>query len=85
MKPPRKPDRTALQERLHPLRRRIRSNVPRGLRLLLGVLLVIGGLLGFLPILGFWMVPLGVMVAAMDVRLIRRWRRRRARNDRDPD
>lgn len=85
MKRPPTFDLAALQQRLQPMRRRIRSNVPRGLRLLLGILLIIGGLLGFLPILGFWMVPLGIMVAAMDVRLIRRWWRRRARNDRDPD
>lgn len=57
------------------LRRRVRQavdwigrNVPPGFRFVLGLLLVAGGVLGFLPILGFWMIPLGFAVAAMDVR-----------------
>jgi len=41
-------------------------------RLPLGVLLVIGGLLGFLPILGLWMLPLGLLVLALDVPPLRR-------------
>lgn len=42
----------------------------------IGVLLVIGGLLGFLPILGFWMVPLGLALLAVDYPVVRRvWRR----------
>lgn len=56
---------------------KVRARVPRGFRVLLGGLLILGGILGFLPILGFWMIPLGVAVAAMDVKLFRRWRRRR--------
>ena len=55
-------------------------SVPLGLRLPLGVLLIVGGVLGFLPILGFWMIPLGFAVAALDVRPLRaRWRDWRAR------
>jgi hypothetical protein len=46
------------------------------LRLVLGVLLVIGGVLGFLPVLGFWMVPLGLVVLSIDFPAIRRFRRR---------
>lgn len=61
-------------------------------RIPLGLLLIVGGFLGFLPILGFWMVPLGLMLLALDVALLRRptaqlilsgervwnrWRRRR--------
>ncbi|WP_420558554.1 hypothetical protein [Roseovarius sp.] len=34
---------------------------------MLGVLLIIGGIFGFLPVLGFWMIPLGVAVASLDV------------------
>ena len=41
-------------------------------RVPLGVVLVLGGLLGFLPVLGFWMVPLGLVLLAMDVALLRR-------------
>ena len=35
-----------------------------------------GGLLGFLPILGFWMVPLGLYVLSRDSARVRRARRR---------
>ena len=52
----------------------IRRRVPYGLRSLLGVLLVIGGLLAFLPVLGLWMLPLGVLVIGLDVA---EWRERR--------
>lgn len=62
----------------------IRTNVRPGLRSLLGILLIFGGLLGFLPVLGFWMIPLGVAVILLDVRVFRRWRRRRL-NGRRPD
>lgn len=55
----------------------IRARVPPGLRLVLGVVLMIGGVLGFLPILGFWMIPLGIAVAALD--LVPLWRRLRGR------
>lgn len=30
-------------------------------------LLIVGGFLGFLPILGFWMVPLGLLLLAVDL------------------
>ena len=63
-------------------------------RMALGVGLLLGGTLGFLPILGFWMIPLGLMVLGQDVPLFRRlhrklvlrygrWRERRAAR-RDP-
>ncbi|QFT96645.1 hypothetical protein FIU85_04975 [Roseovarius sp. THAF8] len=52
---------------------RIRSRVPPGLRLVLGILLIIGGIFGFLPVLGFWMIPLGIAVASLDVVPV--WRR----------
>jgi hypothetical protein len=42
----------------------------------LGVGLVLGGMLGFLPILGVWMVPLGFLVLAADSPYIRRINRR---------
>src|SRR5690349_3240607 len=45
-------------------------------RILLGCLLVLGGFLGFLPVLGFWMVPLGLIVLAVDIPMARRFRRR---------
>src|SRR5262245_27474363 len=45
-------------------------------RLALGLVLIAGGLLGFLPILGFWMIPLGLLVLSFDLPQVRRWRRR---------
>lgn len=56
---------------------RIRKNVPPGLRLVLGLLLIAGGVLGFLPVLGFWMIPLGIAVALLDIRPVWRALRRR--------
>lgn len=47
---------------------RIRRRVPPGLRVVLGLLMIVGGAFGFLPVLGFWMIPLGVGVAALDVK-----------------
>ncbi|PZM11163.1 hypothetical protein [Rhizobium tubonense] len=41
-----------------------------------GIVLLFGGFLGFLPILGFWMFPLGLLVLSQDVPIVRRWRRR---------
>ena len=43
----------------------------RLLRLPLGVLLILGGFVGFLPVLGFWMVPLGLLLLALDIPLLR--------------
>jgi purine-cytosine permease-like protein len=49
----------------------------RALRITLGVALVIGGgVFGFLPVLGHWMVPLGLVVLASDNAAIRRFNRR---------
>ncbi len=51
----------------------IRLKVPPGLRLVLGVLLMIGGVFAVLPVLGLWMIPLGFAVAALDVVPVWRW------------
>jgi hypothetical protein len=48
----------------------------RWMRVILGILLVIGGLLGFLPILGFWMIPVGLLILSIDIPFVRRGRRR---------
>ena len=41
------------------------------LRVPLAVLLVAGGLLGFLPVLGVWMIPLGLLILAIDLPILR--------------
>ena len=44
------------------------------LRWVLGTTLIIGGILGFLPVLGFWMIPLGLVVIFFDVPWVKaRW------------
>ena len=45
------------------------------IRIGIGLLLVAGGLIGFLPVLGFWMIPLGLLVLSIDLPIVRRWRR----------
>lgn len=55
----------------------VKKRIPPGLRLVVGLLLIAAGLFGFLPVLGFWMVPLGIAVAALDVIPVWRWLRRK--------
>jgi len=50
----------------------------RAFRIALGIALMLGGLAGFLPILGFWRVPLGLLVLSVDMPFVRRARRRLA-------
>lgn len=57
------------------LRRGVRwgqETVPPGVRSVLGALLIVGGVFGFLPILGFWMIPLGGALIALDIPPLRR-------------
>ena len=56
---------------------KIRQRVPPGLRLVLGLLLVVGGFFAVLPVLGLWMIPLGIAVAALDIVPLWRWIRKR--------
>ena len=61
-------------------------------RVPVALLLMVGGVFSFLPVLGLWMLPLGLLLLALDIpllrpgvartsiwtrRRIRRWRRRR--------
>ena len=48
------------------------SLMPAGSGYRPGFLFIVGGMLGFLPILGFWMVPLGVLLLALDIPPLRR-------------
>ena len=41
------------------------------LRIPLAIGLMIGGLLGFLPVLGLWMLPLGLALVAIDLQFLR--------------
>jgi len=54
-------------------------SAPRAFRIVLGLALIVSGIFGFLPILGFWMIPLGLLVMSFDVPWVRDlWRRARA-------
>ena len=46
------------------------------LRIPIGCVLILGGCLGFLPVLGFWMIPAGLVVLSVDLAVARRLRRR---------
>ncbi|MCO5163669.1 MAG: hypothetical protein M9939_21290 [Mesorhizobium sp.] len=48
----------------------------RPLRVGLGLGLVLMGSVGFLPVVGFWMIPLGLFVLAHDSPAVRRFNRR---------
>lgn len=48
----------------------------RWVRLPAGGLLVLGGVFSILPILGIWMLPLGLVLLAEDIPLLQRWRER---------
>jgi hypothetical protein len=48
----------------------------RAARIAIGVALVVFGIFGFLPILGFWMIPLGLLVLSYEFTWARRLRRR---------
>lgn len=45
-------------------------------RIAIGLGLIFLGMLGFLPVLGFWMIPLGLFVLSYDFAFVRRYRRK---------
>lgn len=47
-------------------------------RAALGIGLIVLGIFGFLPVLGFWMIPLGLLVLSIDFPVVRRARRKLA-------
>ena len=70
---------------IHVLRRATdwsQTHLPWGLRSVLGAILVVLGFFGFLPVIGFWMIPVGLGLIALDIppwrRRLRRWLRERS-------
>lgn len=53
------------------LMRWLRDPSARWLRLSAAILLILCGIVGFLPIFGFWMIPLGLALVAYDVQFLR--------------
>ncbi|PJN95772.1 hypothetical protein CNY89_06545 [Amaricoccus sp. HAR-UPW-R2A-40] len=43
----------------------------RLIRVPVAILLIIGGIFSFLPVLGAWMIPVGLMLLALDVPMLR--------------
>ncbi len=71
--------------------RRFRIPSSRPARLCAGGSLVVLGMFGFLPVLGFWMIPLGLLILSYDLASVRRrrrklavWWNRRKQNDTAP-
>ncbi len=54
-----------------PVSERLLRDGMRIVRLPTAFLLLLGGVFSFLPVLGVWMLPLGLMLLAVDVPLIR--------------
>lgn len=50
----------------------LRKPEARWIRIPLGILLVLGGIFSFLPVLGIWMLPLGLLLLALDVAFLQR-------------
>lgn len=65
-----------LQERLpEPVSqclRWLRKPSARWVRIPLGIVLIVAGIFSLLPILGLWMLPLGLLLLAQDVPFLRR-------------
>src|SRR5215217_6694477 len=51
--------------------RRLRHPGARWIRIPVGLLLILGGVFSILPVLGLWMLPLGLLLIAYDVPFLR--------------
>lgn len=60
-----------LPERAGRALRWLRHPASRWVRVPAGVLLMLGGIFSFLPLLGAWMLPLGLLLVAYDVPFLR--------------
>ncbi len=56
--------------------RTVRLPKSRFLRVAMGFAFIAMGLVGFLPVVGFWMIPVGLVILSVDSPLARRLRRR---------
>jgi hypothetical protein len=64
----------AIERLIPPLRgpmSRLRRNSWFPIRFPIALLLILGGLLSFLPVLGIWMLPLGLLLLAVDLPILR--------------
>ena len=49
----------------------LRRPASKLIRIPIGILLLLGGIFSFLPILGIWMLPLGLLLLALDIAILR--------------
>lgn len=58
--------------------KRLKKKIPKTRlgRLIVGTTLCICGVFGFLPVIGYWMFPLGLFVLSVDFPSVRRFRRK---------
>jgi hypothetical protein len=61
-----------IPEKLARALRWLRHPKSRLVRIPVGLLFVVGGVFSFLPALGLWMLPIGLLLLAYDVPLLRR-------------
>ena len=61
-----------MNKRLKPIYNYVK-NMSSPSRTIIGFLLLLGGFFWFLPILGLWMIPLGLLVLSLDFPWARRW------------
>ncbi|MBN8990205.1 MAG: hypothetical protein J0H42_18320 [Rhizobiales bacterium] len=50
----------------------LRKPSSRYVRIPIAILLIIGGIFSFLPVLGLWMLPLGLLLFAQDVPILQK-------------
>lgn len=50
----------------------LRKPSSRLVRIPLAILLIVGGIFSFLPVLGLWMLPLGLLLVAQDVPMLQK-------------
>lgn len=50
----------------------LRNTEARWIRLPIGLALLVGGMFGFLPVLGIELIPLGLLVIAVDIPVLRK-------------
>jgi hypothetical protein len=50
----------------------LRDPAARWFRIPMAIVFILAGFVGFLPVLGFWMIPLGLALIALDVPFLQR-------------
>lgn len=61
-----------LPDRVSRSLRWLREPASRWIRIPVGILLIVAGIFSVLPILGLWMLPLGLLLLAQDLPFLRR-------------